>query len=251
MKQVTFLLIALLFHSCYSTHSVVKGPKELDYRIGSNTSFSHIDQILYKVTYDSLDYRIFYGMNNDPNMLNRGRLFDTMHMKIREGLNALLSSQKDNAVRLGEIDAPFFSLFTVYGKEARIPRGSHEFHRSPWFDYHKQVDSVILDPNYSHLSNTLIVEFKLLKMYRSPRGGAPHFESEIQFRFGYVDSMKNVSIYRNFLIIGSRVVANGRFYTIGNENIDWWRPRHIDELVKRMQYELGLTDKKGRPISNK
>jgi hypothetical protein len=249
MKTFIYLIFGMLLCGCYSTHSKTGGwGKTIIQKSAKSQVF--IEKIIYKVTYDSLDYRIFYGMKNDPDMLSRGLLFDTMRIKIREGLSALLSSQKDNAVRLGEIDAPFFSLFTVYGKEARIPRGSHEFHRSPWFDYHKQVDSVILDPNYSHLSNTLVIEFKLLKMYRDGRGGVPGFEADVFLRFAYINEGSQVQVYRNFLVISSKSIDGGVFRRLGNENIDWWRPRHIDELMKRMQYELGITDKKGRPVGN-
>jgi len=250
MKQLTFLLFGLLFHSCYSTHSVVKGPRKLDYSRGSDVPIPHITNILYKVTYDSLDHRIFYGMENDPSLLRRGRLFDTMRIEIQESLKNLLSGNGVNENALEELNIPFFDYFTIYGKEARIPRGSHEFHRSPWFDYHQPIDSVVLNPSYNHLTNTLIAEFKLLKMYRDGRGGVPGFSANIQLRFGYIGHSE-VNVYRNFLIITTISIDGGVFWRLGNENIDWWRPRHIKELVKRMQYELGLTDKKGRPISNK
>ena len=247
MRKVPFLLMGLIFHSCYSTHSIVKSPRKSDISREGNVPLPHIEKIVYKVTYDSLDYRVAYGIKHDPQMLSRGHLFDTMHQTIRNAMMGLLTKKDLTESIVVEKDIPFFNYFQIYGREARIPKGSHEFHRSPWFDYHKPIDSVQLSHDYTHLSNTLIAEFKLLKMYRSGRGSAPTFSANIQLRFSYIGNHK-VAAYRNFLIITTKSIGSGDYRRRGNENIDWWLPRHIDELVKRMQYELGLTDKKGRPL---
>jgi hypothetical protein len=247
MRNLLIISIWIFISGCYATQSK---PQAFLAKIYLNGNQIRVDpkRIITKFLYDSLDYRIRYGIRNDPNMLNRGHLFYQMQNYIQQQLDSSFPLAAKVAIidtGLGNID--FDSIFLFSGKRFRSEY-KFEFHRSPYWPIYTRFDSVWLSPNYSHLSNTLVVEFKLLKMYRSGRGGAPHFESEIQLRFGYIDSKNKVGVYRNFLIIGSRVVPNGRFYTLGNENIDWWRPRHIDELMKRMQYELGITDKKGRTL---
>lgn len=244
--QILFLPFLFLV-GCYATHSKPGGTGKTIYS-SNGQSRVNIKNIMYIVSYDSLDFRVMYQMKHDPNTLNRGRLFDTMRQVIANNLKTLLQDTTNRENQLEEINTPFFDFFNIYGRLGKVPRGSHEFHRDPNFPFHSPIDSVKISPKYTDITNTLIAEFMLQKRYRAPMGGAPFFASDVHLRFAYISKESKVQVYRNFLLITSKSVDNGIFFKRGNENIDWWRPRHIEELVKRMQYELGLTDKKGRPI---